>query len=89
MDGKKGKVKRDEHWVCPKCGNTVLPCIFWDNVKCTFRRSPAHHPMSKCFACVEYKRFMVEMDEADREEGEFVEWVYNNPEAYSRGEVPP
>ena len=40
-----------------------FPCVFFDDVLCSFRKSEKSGIMNRCFKCREYKRFMEEMEE--------------------------
>ena len=66
-----------------------LPCVFWDDVLCSFRKNVKFGVTAGCFECPEYKRFELVMEKEDEEEGRFVEWAQSHPDAYARGEVPP
>jgi hypothetical protein len=44
----------------------ALPCVFWDDVLCSFRKYENVKILSRCFNCSHYKRFMDEMEEEDR-----------------------
>lgn len=43
-----------------------LPCIFWDDVLCSFRRDTKDKIMDKCLNCCEYARFLRDMDAEDK-----------------------
>jgi hypothetical protein len=43
----------------------VLPCIFYDNVLCSYRKTARSCLMDRCWECRHYKRFSREMLEAD------------------------
>jgi hypothetical protein len=45
-----------------------LPCVFFDDVRCPYRKSEKVKIMSRCFKCPHLKEFEREME---REEDEF------------------
>jgi hypothetical protein len=50
----------------------VLPCVFFDDVLCSFRRSEKSGIMRRCLGCEHYKKFVEEME---KEEDEFFDEV--------------
>ena len=48
----------------PKHGK-LLPCVFLDDVLCSFRKSEKFTILDKCRTCPYLKRFEREMDEED------------------------
>jgi len=46
----------------------ILPCVFFDDVLCSFRKDAKVAVMGRCFACRHYERFMAEMDKREEEE---------------------
>lgn len=43
----------------------LLPCLFLDNLFCSYRKSEKFTVMARCFECPHYLRLMREMDEED------------------------
>lgn len=75
------KVCRDSH------GLKLLPCVFFSDVLCAFRKDSRLMLLSRCFSCREYSRFMCEMDEEDARMTAEIEEIEANPEAYLRGDL--
>jgi hypothetical protein len=46
---------------------SVLPCIFSDNVLCSYRKEEGSYVMGRCFKCPAHERFEREMDKEDKE----------------------
>jgi hypothetical protein len=46
-------------------GLKCLPCVFWNDVLCSYRKDAKFVVMDRCFKCRHYTRFMREMDEED------------------------
>jgi len=45
---------------------SVLSCMFFDDVFCSFRKEEGSYVMGRCFKCPHYLRFEREMDEEDK-----------------------
>lgn len=45
---------------------SVLPCMFFDDVLCSHRKSARFYVMDRCPECSHYRRFEQEMDEEDK-----------------------
>lgn len=43
----------------------ILPCVFFDDVLCSFRRSEKFGIMNRCLKCPHYRRFMRDMEEEE------------------------
>lgn len=43
----------------------VLPCVFYDDVLCSYRKTMRSCLMARCWKCRRYKRFNREVFEAD------------------------
>jgi hypothetical protein len=43
----------------------ALPCFFWDDVLCSYRKDARAGVMVRCWKCAEFERFEREMDEED------------------------
>ena len=43
----------------------VLPCVFFDDVLCSYRKDVRSGVMGRCSKCRHYRRFEREMDEED------------------------
>lgn len=55
-------------------GSKLLPCAFWLNVLCSFRKNPKFTVMDRCLKCSHYERFMRKMEKDEEEEdAEFLE----------------
>lgn len=48
-----------------KNGLKILPCLFWNDVVCSYRKDTRSGIMSRCLTCVHYRKFEADMDEAD------------------------
>ena len=46
-------------------GLKCLPCVFFDDVLCSYRKDVGFGVMGRCLKCRHYRRFEREMDEAD------------------------
>ena len=46
--------------------SSALPCVFFDDVLCSFRKEEGSYVMGRCFKCSHYLRFEREMDEEDK-----------------------
>jgi hypothetical protein len=68
-------------------GLKLLPCVFWDNILCSYRKYVTFGVMARCSKCPEYRRFEAVMEKEDEEEARFVEEVQKHPDRYLRGEL--
>jgi hypothetical protein len=46
----------------------LLPCVFFDDVMCSFRKDEKVGVLGRCFSCRHYLRFMADMDKQEEEE---------------------
>ena len=53
---------------------SVLSCVFWDDVLCSYRKDVEGSIMQRCFECGHYLRFVSEMGvEEEEEDAEFLQ----------------
>jgi len=46
-------------------GLKCLPCVFFDDILCSYRKDVRSGVMGRCLKCCHYRRFEREMDEED------------------------
>ena len=65
----------------------VLPCVFYNDVLCSFRKHKRVTIMPRCKECEYFVKFNSDMDKEDEEFWIWEEKVRANPDAYLRGEL--
>jgi len=65
----------------------VYPCVFSNDVLCSYRKDVKTYIMDRCFQCSHYRRFETKMDEEDGVEDREVEEVFRRT-AEKKGHEP-
>lgn len=60
-----------KRWLFLVDAGKILPCVFWDDVLCSYRKYEGFGLMDRCLKCPHYERFLCEME--DEEEAFFEE----------------
>jgi len=54
----------------------ILPCVFLDDVLCSYRKTEKVKVMNRCWKCEHYKRFLREMEEEDARDMEEIDFIH-------------